>query len=120
MTEIWNNQCQSLAARRQYGQWWPILLGPMAMLLVYLAKMIGQQWIVSRGFNESIALALVGVCIVGFAVQTIIFRSEFHLFMAVLCGAFFCREWHFAGTSNGIYVALGALCFWWLKPRPSP
>jgi hypothetical protein len=67
---------------------------------------------VSRTPNENIALFLVGISLVGFIVQTILFRSEFHLFMAFLCGAFFCREWHFPGTGKGIYIALGVLVFW--------
>ena len=112
MAENLNSQCQSPTARRQYGQWWPALLGSVAMLLVYLAKMIGQEWVVSRESNESIALGLLSVCIVGFVAQAIIFRSEFHLFMLALCVAFFCREWHFPGTTKGIYVALSILAIW--------
>ncbi|MHC5077298.1 MAG: hypothetical protein ACYTFM_12850 [Planctomycetota bacterium] len=102
---------------RQYIKWWPALLGPLTMVLVYTARFLDIQWIVSRGPNENIALVLVGISLVGFTVQAILFRSEFHLFMAVLCGAFFCREWHFPGTSKGIYIALGILAFWAVMRR---
>ena len=107
-----NGRCQSLVGRRQYRQWWPVLFGPAGMFLVYLAKMTGQEWLVSRGANEGIALGMVGVCVVGFGLQVIIFRCEFHLFMLALCASFFCREWHFPGTSKGIYIALVVLALW--------
>jgi hypothetical protein len=96
---------------------WPLLLGPAAMVWVYIANATGMRWFVSRGTNENMALALVGVSLLGFVIQAIIYRSEFHLFMAILCGSFFCREWHFAGTSNGIYVMLGILAFWAVKRK---
>ena len=35
----------------------------------------------------------------------------------MLSGAFFCREWHFAGTSTGVYVVLVLLGFWAFKQR---
>ncbi|MCD6393617.1 MAG: hypothetical protein J7M40_08920 [Planctomycetes bacterium] len=93
------------------------MLGPMAMLAVYVATALGQKWFVSRGTNENIALILLSVPLLGFTFRAIAFRSEFHLFMAVLCAAFFCREWHFAGTSKGIYVMLGLLAFWAVKRK---
>ncbi|MHC4738572.1 MAG: hypothetical protein ACYS9Y_06675 [Planctomycetota bacterium] len=98
-------------------RFWPAMLGPMTMLCVYLAKMFGHLQFFSRGTNESIALVLLSVPIIGFIVQTSIFRSEFHAFMLVLCTALFCREWHFPGTSKGIYVALAALVFWAVKRK---
>lgn len=96
----------------RFFSWWPLLLGPVAMALVYIAEATGREELVSRGFNEQMALVLVGIPLVLFALQAIIFRSEFHLFMAVLCAAFFCREWHFYGTSRGIYIALVLLGTW--------
>jgi hypothetical protein len=96
----------------RFYAWWPLLLGPIAMVLVYIADGTGQQELFSRGSNERMALVLVGISLVLFAVQAIIFRSEFHLFMAVLCAAFFCQEWHFYGTSRGVYVALALLGIW--------
>ena len=102
---------------RQYGQWWPLLLGPIAMLLVYVAQMSHLEQIVSRHSNESIALILLGIPLTGFLIQAFFFRSDFHLFMASLCGAFFCREWHFPGTSKGIYIALALLAFWAVRRK---
>jgi len=87
------------------------------MVWVYAANMIGAGDLASRWANENIALILLSVPLVAFSVQAFAFRSEFQLFMAVLCVAFFCREWHFAGTSKGIYVALGLLAFWAVKRK---
>ena len=112
MAKNLDDQCQSRVAQLHYVQWWPVLLGPGAMLFVYLTKIIGQEWLISRGSNENIALWLLGVCVIGFAIQAFHFRSEFHLFMLALCVAFFCREWHFPGTGKGIYIALAVLALW--------
>ncbi len=97
--------------------WWPLVLGPMTMAWVYVANAAGIGGLVSRGANEDIALLLVGVSLVGFGIQAMVYRSEFQLFMTVLCVAFFCREWHFPGTSKGIYVALVLLAFWAVKRK---
>jgi hypothetical protein len=94
-----------------------MLLGPAVMMLVYVGQASGKLYYFSRGFNENIALILVGVSLSGFLFQTLFFRSELSLFMTLLCGAFFCREWHFYGTSNGVYVALGFLGFWAYKRK---
>jgi len=98
-------------------RFWPVLLGPMAMLCVYLAEKLGHLQSFGRSSNESIALLLLAVPTIGFIVQAFIFRSEFHLFMLVLCAAFFCREWHFPGTSQGIYVTLAVLVLWAVKRK---
>jgi hypothetical protein len=102
---------------RLYGQWWPLLLGPIAMLLVYVARLTHQEQIVSRHSNESIALILLSIPLAGFLIQAFLFRSGFHLFMASMCAAFFCREWHFPGTSKGIYIALTLLAFWAVRRK---
>jgi hypothetical protein len=96
----------------RFFYWWPLLLGPIAMVLVYIANGTDTEGLFSSRTNEGMALILVGTSVVLFALQAIIFRSEFHLFMAVLCAAFFCREWHFYGTSRGIYIALVLLGIW--------
>ena len=87
------------------------------MLLVYMAQLSHQGGFVSRHANERIALVLLAIPLAGFLTQSFIFRSEFYLFMASLCAAFFCREWHFPGTSDGIYIALALLGFWAVKKK---
>jgi hypothetical protein len=90
-------------------------MGPLAMALVYIAQAVSPEQIAWRGANEGIALILVGISIVGFGIQAIKYKQEFQFFMLALCIAFFCREWHFAGTSNGIYVVLVILAVWFFK-----
>ena len=101
----------------RYGQWWPMLLGPTGMFAVYVGQYFHQEYIFSRGSNESVALILLGIALINFLLQTCLFRSNFYLFMVCLSGAFFCREWHFSGTSTGIYVALVFLGFWAVKQK---
>ena len=105
------------SALRRYAQWWPVLLGFAAMLLVYIAALFNQQELLSRRPNEDIALVLLGICVGGFLLQTVIFHSQFHLFMAILCAALFCREWHFLGSSAALYITLGLLAFWAVKRK---
>ncbi len=112
MVENSGCKCRGNGSKRCFCKWWPLLLGPAAMVWVYIAKAIGRGGFVSRGTNEDAALILVGVSVVGFAVAAIKYRQEFLFFMLTLCVAFFCREWHFAGTSKGIYVALALLGAW--------
>lgn len=100
-----------------YAKWWPLLLGPAAMLLVYIAYLYHLERFFSRRINEDIALILLCIALINFCLQACVFRSNFYLFMACLSGAFFCREWHFYGTSIGIYVVLALLAFWWIKQK---
>lgn len=108
-----NNGCKCRGGGKFcFCRLWPFLLGPAAMVWVYIAEAIGKESLVSRGMNEDAALILVGISVVGFGAAAIKYRQEFMFFMLTLCVAFFCREWHFAGTSNGIYVALALLAAW--------
>ena len=102
---------------RRYGQWWPVLLGFAAMLLVYIASWFHQRELLSKNSNESIALILLGISIAGFLLQTVVFRSQFHLLMAIMCTALFCREWHFLGSSEALYVTIAMLAFWAVKRK---
>jgi len=105
-------KCQNDNGKKCLCRWWPLVLGPAAMIWVYIAQATGMGGLVSRGTNENMALVLVGISILGFGIQSIKYRREYMYFMLTLCAAFFCREWHFYGTSNGIYVALGLLSIW--------
>ena len=91
---------------------WPFLMGPAAMTLVYVAHLTGADDMVSRKTNENLALILLSIPLVCFFTQFLFYRKQFFFFMAALTVAFFCREWHFAGTSKGIYIALALLGVW--------
>ncbi len=97
----------------RFVRWWPLGMGPIAMVFVYGVYYAGHGWLASRSTHEVIAPGLLLVPLSVFAVQALVYRSEFHLFMGCLCAALFCRELHFAGTSAGIYIALVVLGVWW-------
>lgn len=101
----------------QFAKWWPMLLGPAAIFVVYIAHTGRQEQYVSKGPNEYIALMLLAVPVINFLLQSAVFKRGFCLFMACLSAAFFCREWHFPGTSAGIYIALALLAFWAIKRK---
>jgi hypothetical protein len=108
-------KCHSDGGKRCLCRWWPLLMGPLAMAGVYIAQAVSKEQIAWRGANESMALVIVGISVIGFGLQAIKYKQEFQFFMLALCAAFFCREWHFAGTSNGIYVVLAILAVWFFK-----
>ena len=100
-----------------YIKWWPLLFGPAAMIWVYIAYWTHHENLVSRKTNEEIALFLLTISFINFFLQAVLLRSNFSLFMASLSAAFFCREWHFPGTSSGIYIALALLAVWAVKKK---
>lgn len=101
----------------EYLKWWPLLIGPASMILVYIAFYFDQLKFVDKAANENIALILLGIAAVNFSLQAVIYKRSFLLFMLCLTIAFFCREWHFPGTGKGIYIALAGLAFWAFKQK---
>ncbi|MFA5553779.1 MAG: hypothetical protein WCZ89_10400 [Phycisphaerae bacterium] len=101
----------------KYLKWWPLLIGPTSMILVYIAFYFDKLRFVDKAANENIALILLGIAAANFALQTAIYKKSFILFMLCLTAAFFCREWHFPGTGKGIYIALACLVFWAFKQK---
>ena len=97
--------------------WWPFLFGPAAIVYVYIAKAFGLDGLCSRYSNEIIAMPLVGISFVSFFVLACKTKNEFVIGMTFLVAAFFCREWHFAGTSTGVYVAIAVFAGWFIYRR---
>lgn len=98
-------------------KFWPFLFIPFGFAYVYITKHFGWDSLCSRASTEMVALPLVGISLLGFLVLAIKTRNEFIIGMTFLTVAFFCREWHFAGTSKGIYVALLIFIGWFLCRR---
>lgn len=92
--------------------WWPLLLGPGAMLLVYLAYKADFPQFYAKRLHENLAMVLLPLALVSFAACSVRYRQKPVILLAVLTAALFCREWHFPGTSKGIYIALVLLGFW--------
>ena len=72
-----------------------------------------------KGTHEPLALTLLGPAAVAFGLHALVARDRLRLLLSLLAVAFYCREWHFAGTSKGVYVALAVLGIWgWVWRRP--
>ena len=92
--------------------WWPLLLGPASMLLVYWAHFSEHPAVYQKRLHETLAIVLLALAGIGFASCALVWRRPIHIILAVLTAALFCREWHFAGTSTGIYIALAVIGVW--------
>ncbi len=95
-----------------WGHWWPLLIGPVAMVLVYVAHVLQWSRLLDKSLQETLALVITVLAFVGFAIRYYRGRSPVHLILVVLAVVFFCREVHFAGTSSGVYVALVVIGAW--------
>ena len=97
-----------------YCKWWPLLLPLAAMLSVYIAYHTGHTGLYAKNPHEVAAMFLLPVVFVLFLIRAVAVRHKVHILLTALSGAFFLREWHFAGTSKGIYIALALLgiCAW--------
>lgn len=93
-------------------KYWPVLLGPLAIISVYIAQSLGVVGIFGRETNEVLAMPLIGLASLMFAISAYRNKNEFYWLLAVLTLGFFCREWHFAGTHKGVYVVF-AFCVLW-------
>jgi hypothetical protein len=89
-----------------------LLLVPLGIPLVYALDAAGLGPYVDREPNEWMAMPLIGLASVVFWAAAIRFRSESHLLLAVLTLGFFLREWHFVGTTQGVYVVILACAGW--------
>ncbi len=96
---------------------WPFLFVPVTILYVYLVKSIGLDELCSRHSTEIIALPLVGTSVLSYFFLACKTKNELAIAMTFLSAAFFCREWHFFGTSNGIYVAIALFTGWFIYRR---
>ncbi|MCK4999292.1 MAG: hypothetical protein KAS23_07150 [Anaerohalosphaera sp.] len=97
--------------------YWPMLVCFLPIIYVYVVKYFGYDELCSRGNNEMLAMPLVFVSVVSYGVLAWRGRNEFALVMFVLSLGFFCREWHFVGTSNGVYVVLAIVGGWFVVRR---
>ena len=94
------------------AKWWPVLLGPVAMGAVYGAHGAGREVFYDKQIHETLALIILGLAVVSYGACGARGRRPIHLILAVFTTALFCREWHFAGSGIGVYVA-GVLILGW-------
>ena len=102
----------NITPKPEFYLWWPILLGPIAMISVYLANGLEFDGFNNKRIHETLALIILPLSCVSFGAAASYGRKPMHLILTVLTLALFCREWHFVGTSTGIYIALGVIGAW--------
>ena len=92
--------------------WLPCLIAPAG--LVGLALFIKPEFDQGRiqTLLENAGPLLLGIAACIFAARAALAKNPWHLILTVLVITLFCRELHFAGTSTGVYVALGLICAW--------
>ena len=92
--------------------WLPCLLAPAALVAfaLFIKPEFNQGQIQTHLENAGPILLGIAACV--FAVRAAITRNPWHLIFTCLVITLFCRELHFAGTSDGVYVALGLIGVW--------
>ena len=96
---------------------WPFLLCSLPFAAVYSLGAMGHAEVCGRAGNEAIAMPLVLVSVVSYGVLARKKRNEFAMALAVLSTGFFLREWHFAGTSLGVYIVAAGVAGWFVVRR---
>ncbi|MDP6044923.1 MAG: hypothetical protein QGH94_03350 [Phycisphaerae bacterium] len=99
------------SSRSKYAQWWPILVGPVALVILILTA--GQfGGVTVKEIAEPISPPILGLATVIFALRAWRTGNPLCWVLAGLGFAFTCREIHFTGTNTGIKVALAILIVW--------
>ncbi|MBN2212362.1 MAG: hypothetical protein JW709_13270 [Sedimentisphaerales bacterium] len=94
---------------------WPVLSIPALFTVVW-------AWLYAQGILtapkeklEIVGLSVIHVALAIALVRLMLARHVYFIWLVGLSGACVCREYHFAGTSTGIYVVLAVLLWsaWW-------
>ena len=103
---------------------WILLSSLIPLLLVYAVHHFNiYTWVITRDFNESIALWLVAIIFVILLTKSLISRDSLIIYLTVLALVFFIREFHdtvftFFGSSYQFetkklfYCLLVGMCLW--------
>jgi hypothetical protein len=88
------------------------LIAPLAMGFIAVAVELEWSVLSTKRVPEIVALILTGaaVAVSGFRVK--VENNHLMLLMFTFCAAFFSREIHFVGTSNGVYFAVLIIAIW--------
>jgi len=94
------------------SQWWPMLMGPAGLVLVYIANAVNWQWELQKGTHEIIAPYILGVTLAVYIWRAVREHRPVWQVMAVLSFIFLIREIHFHHTTKPTYVALALWAIW--------
>lgn len=100
-------------------RWWPVLLPPLTIVVIYATRAMGWTAWMRRSPQEKLALVLMPIAVLIYAVRWARTRDRLYLVLGALSLAFTCREIHFVGTHRGIYIALALIGFWCIMWRRS-
>ena len=107
---------ESTKIKAVWWTWWPVLLGPLVMLVFY--QVTGDDY-VSLSWKptlEVVALVLTPVAVLAGLIRFGYQRLEYHLLLTLLAGAILLREIHWEWTTKFVYVAVAALATWgWIR-----
>ena len=98
---------------------WPVLVPMLAVPAAYLLDATGLGHLSGRGVQETAALVLMPAAVLVYGLRYALGRDRLHLVLLTLSIVFLCREIHFTGTHQGIYVALALIGVWCLAWRRS-
>ncbi|MHC4988825.1 MAG: hypothetical protein ACYTFX_10085 [Planctomycetota bacterium] len=112
-----NDMDASLKPRRTAISFWPFLLWMLPIITVYLLGHFQLERWCGRSILEQIALPLVLISIVSYGLLAWRRGNELAKILFVLSVGFFCREWHFAGTTKGVYIIAGIVGAWFIYRR---
>ncbi len=92
--------------------WRLFLIAPLGILIIAIVFEPQREIFLIKIVPEMMALVFTGaaVAVSGFRVR--IENNPLVWLMFAFCLAFFSREIHFAGTSNGVYIAVIAIGVW--------
>jgi len=104
---------------------WMFIPGFIALLYVYLidknynqpleARMDGIFYpsdLIYGNVNEYSALVLMSIAVLIFFIRLCFYKYDLDKVLLALSVSFLCREIHFTGTDNGIYVACSVIFIW--------
>ncbi len=92
--------------------WRMFLIAPFAMLIIAFVFAPQRDIYLIKGVPELMALVLTGAAVAVSGFRLKIEDNPLVPLMFAFCLAFFSREIHFAGTSNGVYIAVIAIGIW--------
>lgn len=90
----------------------PFLIAVVAIIFTATASLCGWKSIVAKPLLETIALILTGAALAVYAFRAKTEQSPLTLIMSAFCFTFFCREIHFPGTSDGVYIGTAGIAVW--------
>jgi len=99
------------------SDWWPLLFGPAIILTVYISYLLNPTpscWVGNKARLEMLAIYFTSAATIIYLIRVIFSRNPVFILLFALSLTFLCREIHFAGTSAGVYIALGILGAWTL------